>query len=228
MFATLMESRAPIARARGRWTTASALVHAAAIGIVTAVTAREAATAADPEEPDPIVQWVRVPAPRPAPPLPSGAGAPAPRPTALDQIVVPHVPRFTIGEPADPTPISAREIFGAPGSILPPGGVQQPAGSVHAAGAVDRQVAPHPGNGRPRYPDALRGANVEGEVVARFVVDTMGVVESSSIAILATTHVLFGDAVRRWLPQTRYAPAEYAGRRVRQLVEQRIEFTLAR
>lgn len=228
MFGTLLESRAPVARAQGRWTTASALTHAAVIGVVTALTAREAATAADPPTPDPIVQWVRVPAPRPTPPLSSGAGAPTPRPPVIDEIVVPRVPRFAIGEPVDPTSISASEIFGGPGSILPSAGGQMPAGSVHAAGTVDRQVAPHAGNGRPRYPDALRGANVDGEVVARFVVDTLGTVEPASIAILAATHALFGEAVRRWLPRTRYVPAEFAGRRVRQLVEQRIEFTLAR
>jgi hypothetical protein len=69
---------------------------------------------------------------------------------------------------------------------------------------------------------------VEGDVVARFVVDTLGRVEPGSIAILAATHALFAAEVRAWLSRTRYRPAEYEGRVVRQLVEQRIGFALRR
>src|SRR3954466_124881 len=39
---------------------------------------------------------------------------------------------------------------------------------------VEKQVSPFPGNPPPRYPDMLRSANVEGEVLAQFVVDTTG------------------------------------------------------
>src|SRR6185295_9502086 len=39
---------------------------------------------------------------------------------------------------------------------------------------VEKQVAPMPNNSAPRYPDMLRSANVEGEVLAQFVVDTSG------------------------------------------------------
>jgi TonB family protein len=196
--------------------------------MLAASTAREPTRAADPVTPDPVVRWVPVPEPGRVPPLTGDAGAPTPHQPIIDQIVVPRIPRFVVVEPTAPTPITASDILRAPSSILPSGGAQLPGGSVHSAGVVDRQVAPDPRNGRPRYPDAMRAASVAGEVVARFVVDTTGVVEPSSITILVATHALFGDAVRRWLPQTRYTPAEYAGRRVRQLVEQRMEFTLAR
>ena len=39
---------------------------------------------------------------------------------------------------------------------------------------VEKQVAADPGHRQPRYPDMLRSANVEGEVLAQFVVDTTG------------------------------------------------------
>jgi protein TonB len=65
-------------------------------------------------------------------------------------------------------------------------------------------------------------------VVARFIVDTLGHVDPGSISILASTHALFADEVRRWLARTRYAPAMHAGGNVRQLVEQRFEFALRR
>ena len=74
----------------------------------------------------------------------------------------------------------------------------------------------------------LRSASIEGEVLVRFVVDNQGRVEAASIRILETTHSAFADAVRRWLLRSRYAPAEVAGRPVRQLVEQRVSFALLR
>jgi hypothetical protein len=60
----------------------------------------------------------------------------------------------------------------------------------------------------------------------RFVVDSTGSVEPGSVAIITSTHSLFGEAVRRWLLRTRYVPADVAGHAVRQLVEQRVYFTL--
>jgi TonB family protein len=100
------------------------------------------------------------------------------------------------------------------------------ADSIYTGDAVERMVAPRHDNPRPDYPSQLRAAMVEGDVVVRFVVDTLGRVEPSSIVIVRATHPLFGDAVRRWLSRTRYAPAEVSGRRVRQLVQQPVGFTL--
>ena len=79
----------------------------------------------------------------------------------------------------------------------------------------------------PTVPSTATSA-VEGEVLARFVVDTAGGVEAKSIEILQASHGLFGDAVTEWLRQTRYAPALVSGRPVRQLVQQSIGFTLRR
>jgi TonB family protein len=82
------------------------------------------------------------------------------------------------------------------------------------------------GNGQPEYPAMLRQVAAEGDVHVRFVVDTAGRVEPTSIEILRASHPLFGAAVQRWLSRNRYVPAEVSGSRVRQLVEQRIAFTL--
>ncbi len=46
---------------------------------------------------------------------------------------------------------------------------------------VEKQVSPYPGNTAPRYPDMLRSANVEGEVLAQFVVDTTGRADMSHV-----------------------------------------------
>ena len=48
-----------------------------------------------------------------------------------------------------------------------------------------------PGSTQPRYPDMLRSAGVEGEVLAQFVVDTTGRAEAGSLKVLKSTHDLF-------------------------------------
>jgi protein TonB len=45
---------------------------------------------------------------------------------------------------------------------------------------VEKQAASAPGNQAPRYPDMLRSANVEGEVLAQFTVDTTGKADMST------------------------------------------------
>jgi TonB family protein len=99
---------------------------------------------------------------------------------------------------------------------------------IYTAPMVEKAVVPRPGNAAPLYPAALRSAQIEGAVTARFVVDTTGRAEPSSITIIETTHAAFAEAVRRSLLHARYLPATVGGRPVRQLVEQRFEFSLRR
>ena len=89
-------------------------------------------------------------------------------------------------------------------------------------------VAPLPGGSQPRYPDILRQAGVEGEVLAQFVVDTSGRAEMNSYKVLKTTHELFGNAVKNALPGMRFIPAEVGGRKVRQLVQQPFTFAISK
>jgi protein TonB len=93
---------------------------------------------------------------------------------------------------------------------------------------VEKQVAPAPGNPGPRYPDMLRSANVEGEVLVQFVVDTTGRVEMNQFKVLKSSHDLFTNAVKQALTGMRFYPAEIGGRKVKQLVQQPFNFTLTR
>ena len=91
---------------------------------------------------------------------------------------------------------------------------------------VEKQVQQIPGTGNLRYPDMLRSANVVGEVLAQFVVDTTGRFESGSFKVLKSSHDLFTAAVKNALPQMRFYPAEVGGRKVKQLVQQPFTFSL--
>jgi protein TonB len=93
---------------------------------------------------------------------------------------------------------------------------------------VEKPVVQAPGSPTPRYPDILRQAGVEGEVLAQFVVDTTGRAESGSFKVLKSSHDLFAQAVRSALPGMRFIPAEVGGRRVKQLVQQPFAFAIAK
>lgn len=80
----------------------------------------------------------------------------------------------------------------------------------------------------PRYPDILRKAGVEGEVLVQFVVDTMGKVEPATFKTLKASHELFANAVREALPGMTFTPARLKGAKVRQLVQQPFSFAMAR
>ena len=106
-------------------------------------------------------------------------------------------------------------------------GVLGVASGLYTATSVDRAVVALSTNPRPDYPQSLRAANLEGEVLVTFVVDSTGHVEPGSVTIIQATHEQFAGAVRRWLPRTRYRPAEVRGVRVRQYVQQQVGFSLA-
>ena len=93
---------------------------------------------------------------------------------------------------------------------------------------VEKQVSPVPGNPAPRYPDMLRSANVEGEVLAQFVVDTTGRADMSSFKVLKSTHDLFTNAVKSSLPNMKFYAAEVGGKRVKQLVQMPFQFNLTK
>ena len=93
---------------------------------------------------------------------------------------------------------------------------------------VEKQVAPYPNNTAPRYPDMLRSANVEGEVLAQFVVDTTGRADMGTLHILKSTHDLFTSAVKTSLPNMKFYPAEVGGKKVKQLVQMPFTFSLTK
>jgi len=93
---------------------------------------------------------------------------------------------------------------------------------------VEQQVLPLPGTPSPRYPDLLRRANIEGEVLAQFVVDTLGHPIMDSFKVLKSTHDLFTAAVKNSLPNMRFHAAEVGGKKVKQLVQMPFQFNLTK
>ncbi|MEO5568499.1 MAG: TonB family protein [Gemmatimonadaceae bacterium] len=93
---------------------------------------------------------------------------------------------------------------------------------------VEKPAAANPSNQPPTYPNQLRAANIEGQVVAKFVVDTTGRADMRTFEIIKSDHDAFTAAVRNSLPGMRFFPAEVGGRKVKQLVQMPFMFSLVR
>lgn len=93
---------------------------------------------------------------------------------------------------------------------------------------VEKQVTTAPGSPQPRYPEQMKKANVEGEVLAQFVVDTTGHAEVNTFKVLKSSHELFTQAVRTVLPSMRFIPAEIGGTKVKQMIQQPFTFALSK
>ena len=136
-----------------------------------------------------------------------------------------------------------RQLFEMPFEFTLPHGAPRPSATTdrHDRGApvrvtnnqtffefqVERAASPRPGNSAPRYPDVLRLANIEGEVLAQFVVDPNGVADTSTFKVLKSTHPLFSNAVRSALGRMRFTPAAVGGLAVKQLVRMPFQFNLS-
>ena len=91
---------------------------------------------------------------------------------------------------------------------------------------VDDAAQSAPGNPAPRYPDILRAAGLDGEVLAQFVVGRDGRPDMNTFKVLRSSHELFTMAVRNAIPNMRFTPARIAGKPVKQLVQMPFQFQL--
>lgn len=233
MFRTLPESRRRPER-RFAGIVVSAVAHTLVV-VAVAGTARAGSPPALPDESivritppsEPRVEKARPSAPRPPRRAPAGPGD-ARVLRAPERINV-ELPPVDSTMPAVDEPGFGRGADSALGGEG--GGVDGGRGAsddVWRLASVERPVMALPAARAIRYPSMLRSAGVEGSASARFVVDTLGQVEPGSFVTLASTHELFTASVREALGSMRFVPAEAGGRRVRQLVEQRFDFRLAR
>jgi protein TonB len=91
---------------------------------------------------------------------------------------------------------------------------------------VEKQAATVPGTMSLRYPSILQSQNVEGKVTVQFVVDTTGRAEMGSWKVLESSNELFSAAAKDAVRSAKFYAAEVGGRRVRQLVQLPLAFSL--
>jgi protein TonB len=217
MFTTLIEST-PHKKPNGGAPLVSALFHSALIAGAIYATASGAASKAVATAGTQAqkVLWVKPSA------QPQSAPAPKPkvkpRPVVAPTKVPTATPRFDPN--AQPTP----EPDASPATNLAAGGAPGAFNSFE----VDVEVVAIAGTIRPQYPEMLRSAGTEGQVIAQFVVNEKGRADPETFRVLSSTHPLFTGAVNRALPQMRFKPATIRGKPVSQLVQQLFVFKIAR
>lgn len=89
---------------------------------------------------------------------------------------------------------------------------------------TDEPAAPLAGNDDPLYPRTLRADEIEGNVVAQFVVDADGRADLATFRVLRSPHVLLSSAVKSALSSWRFSPAQLRGSSVRQLMQLTFRF----
>lgn len=235
MFENLIETK-PKKPKTGKQLVLSVVVHVVAIGaaVYGTLQAKEAIEKPKAEKVEFVEMKKDEPPPPEKPPEPPPEVVAAPPPPKGFQVLtapikIPDVlPEIDLSKKVtDEADFTGKGVAGgiAKGVV---GGTAPVADQTYFEFQVEKQVASAPGNQPPRYPDMLRSANVEGEVLVQFVVDTTGRVENGSIKILKSSHDLFTNAVRSALGNMRFYPAEIGGRKVKQLVQQPFNFNLTR
>jgi protein TonB len=233
MLSVLLESRAKRQRRLGGMALSIA-VHLAIIGAVTATTVH----ATRPSSHQVVAVRLAPPA-HPAPPAPTEpqhrvighATSRGERTIVVDRIPIPiDIPNGLPSIDQLPNPMPNYETAGIG---TPSGSVSGPRSIIDGEGASDN--TDWRGNellmrivtsATPRYPESLRQAGVEGRVLVRFVVDTLGKIDMTSVQVLESTHDLFVRAVRDVLGNFRFKPAESGGHRVRAMAEMPFEFRI--
>ncbi len=234
MLLELVESNRKPSRSRSG-AIASVAVHTGLICLAIAATANARTQRTEATLTLPKITWVTS---RPAQPMPA---APHVRPVqkpvrnSLSQMqTAPMVAPLTVpasipAASVDPGPATASEpsTGGSISSAAPDPGMGSGTGPLTAF-EVDRPVRALSSNRAPVYPDVLRSHGIEGEVFARFVVDEAGRVDMKTFEVISASSPPFAAAVRYSIERARFKPAEAAGRRVAQLVEQHFQFRLDR
>lgn len=92
---------------------------------------------------------------------------------------------------------------------------------------VERQVSAISGTSV-AYPESMRTSGAEGQVLAQFVVNENGRVETGTFKVLESSNSAFTAAVRNALSRMRFRPAQIGRTNVSQVVQQAFIFRLDR
>lgn len=235
MFGVLLESRARRQRRTGG-AALSVAAHVAIVGAVTAFTVPKRPVAptkidvvsvklvTDQPKPRTETRHTSAAAPRRGP-FDVLVDVPIPVPTISNQLPAIEMPH---GPPLDSLLLAARGRSGGdPRGLLGRldlAGDSSSASEWRGTEALMRVIT----QAKPRYPESLRQAAIEGRVLVQFRVDTLGMIDPASVQILSSTHELFSRAVRDALGGFRFRAAEVNGRRVVALAEMPFEFAIRR
>lgn len=233
MFDNLIESKAKSKKSLGQ-TAMSLVIHGlvifAAVKATTGV-AEEISKPKDttlvflkpPEPPKPVEQ----------PPPPDVVVSPNPPPKGFQTVVPPdiipkEIPPVDLNQkPFNAADFTGKGVEGGIANGVEGGTPREVKGEVFLEAQLDDpvEVINRPA---PRFPPVMASAGIEGTVDLQFIVDTDGNVEPASIKILASSNKAFEEPARESTLKSKFKPAKFKGTPVRQLVQQRVRFSLSK
>jgi TonB family protein len=98
--------------------------------------------------------------------------------------------------------------------------------NVYSVLDVDSAAVRDPDSAAPAYPPVMMMKRIEGHATMRFVIDSTGAIDLSTVTLLDASHAEFVQAVREAMPRMRYRPAKMGLQAVRQLADQLFKFEL--
>jgi protein TonB len=167
----------------------------------------------EPDEPPPVVTSLNPP--------PKGfqvLSAPVDIPT--------EIPPVNLEERFDPRDYSGVGVEGGVFSGVEGGTGPVDLEQVFAEAVVD-EVPERISCPLPDYPRMMRQANIEGQVLLQFVVETDGHVQRQTIQSLSSSHEAFERPAREMIARCLFRPGRVRARPVRVLVQMPIFFTLS-
>jgi protein TonB len=232
MFDTLLETKKKSQRGFGG-AFGSVFFHGAAIAFAVWATSSvgQAVAKEQREEAVKLIDVKKPPPPEVKPPPPDVVHAPPP-PKGFQILTAPVeipdvLPQIDLSKKmTDEADFSGKGAVGGTSKGVE-GGTPRPLGeTTYLDFQVEKVAKQIEGVGNPTYPDQLKQAGIEGEVLASFTIDTTGKAEVGTFKVLKSSHALFTEAVKAALPKMRFLPAEIAGHKVRESVQLPFNFTI--
>ncbi len=231
MFENLMESK-PRRNRSGKQVALSAVLHLV-LGYLAVIATANAAEQIKAINADTTFVFLKTPEPPPPPPPetppPEAIVSANPPPLGFQTVMPPteipkDIPPVNLNERFNAADFSGKGVEGglATGVV---GGSGPVTGETFLQEQVDDPVQ-IVNLVKPRYPPVLQQAGVSGFVDATWVVDTLGHAEPNSWRVTKSSNTQFDAPAREAIMKTLYKPARIKGAAVRQLVQQKISFTI--
>ncbi|HUO51347.1 MAG TPA: energy transducer TonB [Gemmatimonadaceae bacterium] len=224
MFNNLIESKRKTQRSIGS-TMLSVVIHAAILAVVVVITLHAGEKVKEMVKAEEVkfaeVKKEPPPEPEKKPPPPDVPAAPPP-PKGFQVLSAPinipdKIPDVDLSKTVtDEADFSGKGVAGGTSKGVEGG---TPTDQPLFEFQVEKPVLAKDGNPQPKYPSMLESAQIEGEVLVQFVVDTLGKADMSTFKVLQTKNELFVSEIRRVLPFYRFYPAEAGGHKVKQYVQ---------
>ncbi len=232
MFENLIESKPQKQRTVGQ-TITSAVLHVVVIYGALQATSGAAETLKAILQ-DTTMVFLKPPEPPPPPPPttppPDAIVTQNPPPMGFQTVMPPteipkDIPPVNLNERFDAKDFSGKGVEGGVAAGIVGGSGPVSTTQTFLEAEVDDPVAPINFQ-KPRYPPVLQQAGIAGSVDVQYVVGIDGRAERESFRVLRSTNKAFEEPAREAILGSTFKPAKIKGSPVRQLVQQRVSFTI--